>query len=190
MNKATPILNQMQSLISRSVFEKLVKKYNADNNVRTFPTWSLLKVMLFAQCAGKKSLRDICIGFTSMPKRMYHLGLKGVSRNNLSHSLAQRNAGLFEDVFYALLQKVQNEAMRMPNKRFRFSNELFSIDSTTISVCLDVFEWAKFRTAKGGVKVHTMLDVRNQIPAFAAITCKFRSKVSTDSGLKFPAFRR
>ena len=170
MNKATPILNQMQSLISRSVFEKLVKKYNADNNVRTFPTWSLLKVMLFAQCTGKKSLRDICIGFTSMPKRMYHLGLKGVSRNNLSHSLAQRNAGLFEDVFYALLQKVQNEAMRMPNKRFRFSNELFSIDSTTISVCLDVFEWAKFRTAKGGVKVHTMLDVRNQIPAFAAIT--------------------
>ena len=60
MNKATPILNQMQSLISRSVFEKLVKKYNADNNVRTFPTWSLLKVMLFAQCTGKKSLRDIC----------------------------------------------------------------------------------------------------------------------------------
>jgi hypothetical protein len=170
MNNGKPVILQMQSLISRFDFEKLVKEHNADKNVRTFPTWNLLKVMLFAHCSGKKSLRDICISFSSMSNRLYHLGIGSLSRNNLSNSLARRDAGLFEKLFYQLLHKVVKEAGTKKDRRFKFKNDVIAIDSTTISLCLSLCEWASFRSTKAGVKIHTMYDVKKQMPEFMVVT--------------------
>jgi hypothetical protein len=170
MNKRTPVLMQMQSLISRFHFEKLVKEYSTDKNVRTFSTWNLLQVMLLTHCTAKKSLRDICASFKSISSRLYHLGICGISRNNLSNALAKRNAELFEKLFYLLLEKVHKEIGRKTDKRFRFKNDLIAIDSTTISLCLSLCEWASFRSKKGGVKVHTMYDIKKQMPDFMIIT--------------------
>jgi hypothetical protein len=170
MNKGTPVIMQMQSLISRFEFQKLEIEFKTEKNVRTFSTWNLLKVMLFAQCTSKKSLRDICATFKSISNRFYHLGINEISRNNLSNALSKRSAELFEKLFYILLEKVQKETGSKKDKRFRFKNRLIAIDSTTISLCLSLCMWASFRSKKGGVKVHTMYDIKRQIPDFMIIT--------------------
>lgn len=170
MNKGRPIILQMQSLISRFQFEKLVKEYKTDKNVRTFSTWNLLHVMLFAHCTAKKSLRDICTGLSCISNRFYHLGIGSISRNNLSNALAKRDAELFEKLFYMLLEKVYQEAHYKKDKRFRIKNRIFAIDSTVISLCLSLYEWAEFRSTKGGIKIHTMYDIKRHIPEFMIIT--------------------
>lgn len=170
MNKGTPVIIQLQSLISRFEFKKLEIEFKTEKNVRTFSTWNLLKVMLFAQCTSKKSLRDICATFKSISNRFYHLGINEISRNNLSNALFKRSAELFEKLFYILLEKVQKETGNGKDKRFRFKNRLIAIDSTTISLCLSLCMWASFRSKKGGVKVHTMYDIKRQMPDFMIIT--------------------
>jgi len=169
MNKTATVLSQFQSLFSRSKFEKLVIEYNADKNVRTFSTWNLFTVMIFAHLTTRKSFRDICSTLTSKGKRWYHLGLVAVSRNNLSNSLAKRSSEIFEKTFFALAEKVTAEKSGNCRK-FRFKNPLYAIDSTTIGLCLSVFVWAAFRSTKAGIKAHTMYDVKNGIPSFIYIS--------------------
>lgn len=170
MNTGKSVLAQMQSLIPRFHFEKLAKEYNADKNVRTFSTWNLLQVMLLTHCTAKKSLRDICSTFTSVSHKYYHLGIGGISRNNLSNALAKRNADLFEKLFYMLAEKVSREIGFRKDKRFRFKNPLVVIDSTTISLCLSLCKWASFRSTKGGIKAHTMYNVKMQMPEVLILT--------------------
>lgn len=126
--------------------------------------------MLVTHCTAKKSLRDICESFKSVSTRFYHFGINGIFRNNLSNALAKRNAELFEKLFYMFLEKVHKEIARTTNKRFHFKNELIAVDSTTISLCLSLCEWASFRSKKGGIKVHTMYDIKRQMPDFMIIT--------------------
>lgn len=170
MNKGTPVIMQMQSLISRYDFRKLTEEYRADKNVRSFSTWNLLQVMLVAHCTARKSLRDICASFKSHANRFYHLGFNGVSRNNLSHALSKRSSKVFERLFYILLEKIYKETDRKTDRRFRFRNEVIAIDSTTISLCLSLCSWASFRSKKGGIKIHTMYDVKMHVPEFMLIT--------------------
>ena len=126
--------------------------------------------MLYAQLTGKTSLRDICTGLCSVKNRWYHLGLTSLSRNNLSHSLAKRSAQVFEKTFYQLLAKVQLEMNGRRDKRFKFNNPLKAIDSTSISLCLNLCSWASFRSTKAGIKAHTMYDIKKRIPDFMVIT--------------------
>lgn len=170
MNKGTPVLLQMQSLISRFDFQKLEKEFGTEKNVRSFSTWNMLKVLIYAHCTAKKSLRDICSTIHSMPNRLYHLGIERVSRNNLSNALSKRNAALFEKLFYQFLGKVRTETGSRTDNRFKFKNILVAIDSTTISLCLSLCKWASFRSTKGGIKVHTMFDIKRQLPDFMIIT--------------------
>lgn len=106
-----------------------------------------------------------------MSSRMYHLGVDGIFRNNLSNSLARRDAGLFQKLFYQLLQKVVKESEVKKDQRLKFKNNGVAVDSTTISHCLSLCEWASFRSTKdNGVKIHTMYDVKRQMPEFMVIT--------------------
>jgi hypothetical protein len=170
MNKNKTVLAQMQQLISRFHFEKLVKENKSDKNVRTFSTWNLLQVMLYAQIAQKKSLRDICMSLQSNISSWYHLGLQSISRNNLSNSLMKRPAIVFEKIFNMMLSQLQGIKKHTTDKRFKFKNPLYAIDSTTISLCLSLYEWALFRTTKGGIKIHTSYDIKKQIPEFMVVT--------------------
>lgn len=156
----------MQELISRYNFQKLVSLHNGDKNVKFFTSQNLLTVMIYAQMTAKMSLRDICDGLRSKMNYWYHLSLQAVSRNNLSHALKMRPCEVFESIFYHLLGKLQAERGMMSDKRFKFKNPLRSIDSTTISLCLSLFEWATFRRAKGGIKLHVMFNNKEQLPDF------------------------
>ena len=130
------VLQQMQSFISRYDFGMIVKKHSGDKHMKKFSCFNLLSVMIYVHSSAKKSLRDICDTLKSQINYWYHIGLKSVSRNNLSHALSKRPNQIFEALFYYMLAKLQKERGQCCDKRFRFKNPLKSIDSSTISLCL------------------------------------------------------
>lgn len=164
MFKSKTILSQMQSLISGYDFKNVVSEHNGDKGIKMFSTKNLLSVMLYVHMASKQSLRDIVDSLGSKDNLWYHLGLKSLSRNNLSHSLKNRPNEIFEKTFHALLSRLQNERNITKDKRFKFKMPVRSIDSTTISLCLSLFDWAEFRKKKGGIKLHVMYNNKDQIP--------------------------
>ena len=170
MYNGRTILQQMQSFISRYEFQKIVNRHDGDKYKKKFSCHNLLCILIFVHTAFKKSLRDICDSLKSNKNYWYHLGLSSISRNNLSHHLSKKPNDMFKELFFAMLQRFRNEKGKFSDKRFRFKNDLKSIDSTTISLCFSLFDWAKFRKKKGGVKIHTIFDNKGQIPTFANIT--------------------
>jgi len=166
MFKSKTILSQMQSFISGYDFKNAVSEYNGDKGVKVFSTKNLLSVMLYVHMAAKQSLRDVIDSLESKRNLWYHLGLRSLSRNNLSYALQNRPHQIFEKTFYTLLGRFHNERGRVHDKRFKFKMPLRTIDSTTISLCLSLFDWAHFRKKKGGIKLHVLLNNRNQLPEF------------------------
>jgi len=131
---------------------------------------SILWPMLFCQLAQAKSLREISGGLASCLGKLRHLGVKSApNKSTLSYANAHRPWQLFQDLFYQLFQFCQQAAPGKA-KRFRFKNKLLSLDSTTIPLCLTLFPWAHFRTTKGAVKLHMLLDHDGYLPSFACIT--------------------
>lgn len=166
MNKTNTVLSQMQSYISGYEFKKYVSEYDGDKGVKTFTTRNLLNLMLYVHIGAKQSLRDIVDSLKTKKNLWYHIGLKSVSRNNLSHALMKRPNEIFEKMFFNLLGKLYSERNPIADKRFKFKMPVKLIDSTTIGLCLSLFDWAKFRKTKGGIKLHVMYDAKEQIPDF------------------------
>jgi hypothetical protein len=164
MFNTNTVLSQMQSFIWGYDFKKVVSEHNGDKGIRMFSTKNLLSVMLYVHIASKQSLRDIIDSLQSKSNLWYHLGLKSLSRNNLSHALKKRPYQIFEKTFYTLLSRLQKEKSLGHDNRFRFKMPVRSIDSTTISLCLSLFDWATFRKKKGGIKLHVMFNNKEQIP--------------------------
>lgn len=158
------VLSQMQSFIWGYDFKKAVSDHCGDKGIRMFSTKNLLSVMLYVHMASKQSLRDILDSLESKSHLWYHIGLKSLSRNNLSHALKNRPYQIFEKTFYTLLSRLHHEKGQTYDKRFRFKMPVRSLDSTTISLCLSLFDWAKFRKKKGGIKLHVMFNNKEQIP--------------------------
>lgn len=169
MLQTKTILSELQAKISGYDLKKIINEYNGDKGIRKFSTKNLLTVMLYFHISGKQSIRDIILSLKSKTEFWYHLGLKTISRNNLSYALMNRSEKIFEKSFYMLLNKFMKTKQISKDKRFKFKNPLKAIDSSTISLCLNLFPWAKFRKKKGGVKFHTIYDIKNQIPEFVNI---------------------
>ena len=128
--------------------------------------------MLFCQLAHADSLREICNGLGCCLGKLVHLGItKAPNKSTLSYANEHRPAKLYEDLFYTALQRFRDEGGLGPRKKkFRFKNKLLSLDSTTISLCLELFPWAQFRPAKGRVKAHVLLDHDDYLPRYVLIT--------------------
>lgn len=167
MSHYTTVLNEMLNLLPRHQFEALVNKHDNNRYVKRFNSWHQLVTMLYAQSSGKQSLRDIQRGLEANPARLYHLGLPGIKRSTLSDANSRRSYKAFEGLFYKLLDRCQEVT---PRHKFRFKNPLHSIDATTIDLCLSVFPWAKFRHAKGGIKLHYDFNHAGMIPEFLHIS--------------------
>ncbi len=135
--------------------------------------------MLFCQLAHADSLREICNGLGCCVGKLVHLGItKAPNKSTLSYANEHRSAKLYEDLFYTALARFRDEeGLGVRKKKFRFKNKLLSLDSTTISLCLELFPWAKFRRAKGGVKAHVLLDHDDYLPRYVLITEAKRSDV-------------
>jgi len=156
MVQAASLFNQLLQHFPRTEFGALVKKHKAERCAKGFGCWTQLVSMLFCQLAHADSLREICNGLGCCLGKLVHLGIgKAPNKSTLSYANEHRSAQLYEELFYTALQRFRDEkGLGARKRKFRFKNKLLSLDSTTITLCLEMFPWARFRQAKGGVKAH------------------------------------
>jgi hypothetical protein len=139
--------------------------------------------ILYSQITQKDSLRDIVTGLSAHAARWYHLGLTGIHKSTLADANAKRDYRIFEGLFYNLLARCKNLT---PKHKFRFNNPLYTIDSTTIDLCLSVFPWAKFRKTKGAIKMHCLYDHSGAMPCFLTVTDGKKHDVRVVKETSFP----
>jgi len=167
MSKYNTLFGQMLSLIPRSEFQKSVNRLKTERHARGFSSWNHFTALLFGQLGGQNSLRSIESGLAVKEKSLYHLGVASTKRSTLSYANQHRNSDLFRDMFFLMVEKCRH---LMPGHRMKFKNPLYSIDSTTISLCLSVFDWAKSRKKKAAVKLHVKHNHNGYLPSFVTIT--------------------
>lgn len=171
MIKVASLFSQLLLHFPRNEFAQLVVKHQAERQAKGFTCWTQLVSMLFCHMANADSLREICGGLACCLGKLKHLGIsKAPNKSTLSYANQHRPAALYEELFWTMINRFRKSGGLGNRKRkFRFKNKLLSLDSTTISLCLSLFPWAQFRRAKGGVKVHVLLDHDDYMPSFAFI---------------------
>lgn len=172
MIKVASLFSQLLHHFPRTEFAHLVAKHQAERRAKGFTCWTQMVAMLFCHMAHADSLREICGGLACCQGKLRHLGItKAPNKSTLSYANQHRPAQLFEELFWTMVHRFRTSGGLGTRKRkFRFKNKLLSLDSTTISLCLNLFPWATFRRAKGGVKVHVLLDHDDYMPSYALIT--------------------
>lgn len=164
------LFSQILSKLDRSIFQKLVKKYKTDKHSKTFDSWTHLVAMLFMHFAGIESLRDISHGLRSVSGNLNHLGVgKAPSKSILSYQNKRRDHRLFQDYYFAILDKLEPSLRKRRRYARQIKRKIYLLDSTIIPLCLSLFDWAKFRTTKGAVKLHAVLDYDSHLPSYVTI---------------------
>ena len=146
--------------------------------------WSQYVALFLAQVSGRSSLRDIVSNLSAQSAKLYHLGSARVTRTSLARINERQPYMLYEELFHKLFARCRGIA---PRHGFRFNNKLYSLDSTTIDLCLSVFPWAKFRRAKGAVKVHVGLDHDGMLPSFITVSDGKTHDITVGRVLDLPA---
>ena len=167
MHHHNTILGQMLQMFSRYEFQKAVSETKTEYHARGFSSWNHFVAMLFGQLSGQDSLRGIEAGLATQSNSLYHMGVRPIHRSTLSYANEHRSHELFKKTFFWMLSKCQPLA---PKHKFRFKNPLYSLDATVIDLCLSLYNWAKFRTTKGAVKLHVKLNHSGYLPNFAVLT--------------------
>ena len=171
MNQGSTVFAQIMSLIPRRQFNNCVARYNGNYRVRNFSCYDQFLVMSMAQYANKNSLRDIEASLTAISHKLYMSGISyAVPRNTLAKANELRDWRIYRDFGQTLINKVRPLYADDPSFRLDLDNAVYAFDSSTISFCLKLCPWAKFRKTKAGVKMHTLLDLRGNIPAFVYLT--------------------
>jgi len=183
MSHYNTVFSQLLKLIPRHEFETLSKQHHSGRSFRTASRWSQFVAMSLGQLAGRKSLRDIVENISAQAHRLYHLGSAELSRSNLSRINNTKPYALYEALFEKLLSRCQGIA---PGHDFGFKNPLYSLDASTIDLCLSVFPWADFRTTKAAVKLHVGLNHAGYLPEFVTLTEGKKHDVTIGRILQFP----
>lgn len=168
MGHANTIFNQLTHFLPKDQFSQFVGQHEGDKYVKHFTCWQQLLCLLYAQATGKVSLRDIEIGLRCQHKNWYHLGITGISKSNLARANEKRDYHIFERLFYVLLNHFRT--VLPEHAKLGMESKVYSIDSTVVDLCLTLFPWAKFRTTKGAMKIHTRFDIVSQIPDLLIMT--------------------
>jgi Transposase DDE domain/Domain of unknown function (DUF4372) len=169
MSKLT-LFAQIISKLDSTKFKKIVSKHQSDKHQKGYSSWTHLVSMLFCQFAKSQSVRDISNGLRSATGNLNHLGVnKAPSKSTISYQNKHRTYEIFKDYYFELLNSLGQQPS-FKQVKFRIKSKIFLLDSTTISLCLSLFDWAKYKTAKGAVKMHTLLDYDGNLPAYVNIT--------------------
>lgn len=164
------LLAQIVQYLDKGLFKELVKKYNSDYCCKGFDSWSHMLSMVFCHLAKSCSVRDISNGLRSATGNLNHLGIKQApSKSSISYQNARRESELFKDYYFGLLHHL-GQHLNIKRTKLRIKAPVHLLDSTTISLCLSLFDWAQFRTRKGAVKMHTLLDYDGGLPLYVNIT--------------------
>jgi len=164
------VFSQLMEFAPWHTFRRLVAKYRGDFNVRTFSCLDQFLSMAFAQLTYRESLRDIEACLRAQPTKLYHMGLRGtVSRSALADANESRDWRIYAEFAYSLIRTARRLYAQEP-LAVDLAETVYALDATTIDLCLSLFPWAKFRTTKAAVKLHTLLDLRGAIPSFIHIS--------------------
>ena len=172
MNKGKYVFAQIMELMHPEEFDRCVSKYNGNYRVRQFSCWHQFLSLSIGQLSHRESLRDLVLCLEAHRAKLYHLGFtKGVSKSTLADANEQRDWRIYADLAQVLIRKArQMNPQTVELEGLELGNRVYALDSTTIDLCLGVFWWAKFRKHKAAIKLHTLLDIRCQIPCFIHIT--------------------
>ena len=171
MNQGKYVFAQLIEFLSHNDFIRCVSKYEGNYKIKTFTCWHQLLYMIFGQLSHRESLSDLIICLQSQQNKSYHLGMgKGTSKANLAKANENRDFRIYESFALILVAQVQKLAIPDAILDLSIDAPVYAIDATVIDLCLEVFWWGKFRKHKAAVKLHTMFDVRTNIPSFIYVT--------------------
>ena len=183
MAYSNTILSQLLQLIPRHVFEAVERQHPSARKARVFTRWAQFVSLAFIHLAARPSMRDGIRNLDANSQQFYHLGIKPVSRSTFSDANNKRSADFFQTLLAEMYKRC--EAIS-PVHKFRFKHKLFSLDASTIKLCLEAFPWASFRKNRGGIKLHTLLDHDGYIPALTVVTNARQHESKIAKALKLP----
>lgn len=188
MNQEQLVFSQLMELVPRQEFHRCVKRYSNGTQPRKFSYRDQFLSMAFAQLTYRESLRDIEVCLTALGPKTYSMGLRSkVKRSTLADANDRRDWRIWSELAALLIRRAR-KLYAGESLDYEFSNTVYALDSTTISLCLALCPWAKFRKRKGGIKLHTQLDLRGNIPSFVLISqakmndIKFLDEVTLEIG--------
>jgi hypothetical protein len=187
VNTFCSLFSQILKFLPRSDFEGEVRKLNAERHARGVSCWQQFVSMMFCQLGRAHSLREIEQGLKSCEGKLSHLGIEALSRSSLSYANAHRPWQLYERTFHLLFGRFQAQLALgggHRKRKLRFKNKLVSLDSSVIDLCLKMYDWAKFRTTKGAIKLHLLLDHDGYLPSFCVVTTGKVADVTVAQRLK------
>ena len=186
MNRVCSMFSQLLQLFPRLEFEQVVKEHRGERHARGFTCWGQFVAMLFCHLGKAQSLREICGGLAASEGKLRHLGVREApKRSTLSYANEHRPWEVYRSVFERLLGRCQ--AVVGPRQKFRFKNKLLSLDASVIDLCARLYDWARYRRTKGGVKLHLLLDHDGYLPTFAVIEAARVPEVKIARQLRFEA---
>ncbi|BBE16625.1 mobile element protein [Aquipluma nitroreducens] len=170
MNQGKYIFAQLTDFLPLRVFDRIVENHQGNKYVRHFTCWNQMLCMVFGQLTSRDSMRDLMLSLEAHQSKYYHLGLGStITRRNLGKANEKRSYKIFEEFAYVLIEEARRSCYK-DEFEIDVDGNIFALDSTTIDLCLSVFWWAEFRKHKGGIKLHTIYDVKTSIPSFLHIT--------------------
>ena len=170
MHQGRIVFSQVLDFLPRKQFRKCVSRYRGNHRTRSFTCYDQFLCMAFAQLAYRESLRDTVLCLRAMREKLHHVGIQGkVARSTLSDANEKRNWRIYCD-FAQVLIGMARKLYAGDDFGLQLNETVYALDSSTIDLCRSVFPWARFRTTKSGVKLHTLLDLRGNIPSFVSIT--------------------
>ena len=171
MNQGKFVFSQFVTFIPSRVFDRCASRYHGNKWIKHFSCWNQLLCMLFGQLSGRDSLRDLLTCLGAHTSKFYHLGFgSGFSRTTVSRANEKRDWRIFHDFAMEMIALARQRCVRRSDILKDIEGTVYAFDATTIDLCLSVFTWATFRRAKGGIKLHTLFDVRTTMPAFVYVT--------------------
>lgn len=167
MFQGSYVFSQIMSLISHKQFQTLVNRHNGEYKVKDFTCWKQFLCMAFGQLTHRESLSDTMLCLKANSGKLYHLGMGVmVAKSTLAKANENRSYRIYEDLAMLLIKEAKQLYVGDSDLEVPLSDNVFAIDATTIDLCLSAFHWATFRSTKGGIKLHTQLDLKTAIPEF------------------------
>jgi Domain of unknown function (DUF4372)/Transposase DDE domain len=170
MNAGRTLFSQVMEFVPWKTFDRIIERYNGDAGTRTLDCADVFRIMAFAQITWRESLRDIEVCLTANQAKLFHMGLKTPpARSTLSDALNLRDWRIYHALAQRLIIRARALYAQEPSL-LEIDASVYALDSTTIDLCLSLFDWAPFRSTKAAVKMHTLLDLRGAIPAFIHVS--------------------
>lgn len=170
MNQGKYIFAQLTDFLPQRMFDRIVDNHDGNKHIRSFTCWNQMLCMIFGQLTYRDSMRDLMLSLEAHKSKYYHLGFgPTVTRRNLGKANEKRSYKIFEEFAYVMIAEARKNCYEK-DFEIKTDGNIYALDSTTIDLCLSVFWWAEFRKHKGGIKLHTLYDVKTSIPGFLHIT--------------------